>query len=208
METELFFSIFFLYSSLDLDSIQKAIELFKGEHNFASFCTRNKANKDKSTVKTIDEFRISQCHPLSSFEQLNPLYSSIEFYEFYIKSKSFLYNQVRRMVGSALDVGIGRLTLSDIETMLAVPNHRPSLISEMVPACGKHKFVCPSNPLISPLSGLYLSEIGYLDEGELLFSDVIPKLLALPFRVISVILVLGYLLRIAKSIPCRVRLPH
>lgn len=40
------------------------------------------------------------------------------------------------MVGVVIDVGIGRLSLEDVQKMLELANHRPNLISEMVPACG------------------------------------------------------------------------
>ena len=83
-----------LLSSVDIEAIQNAINFLKGEHDFASFCTKNKRNKEKSTVKTIDEFEIRPCYPLSEYELRSDLYSHIQFYEFYVKSKSFLYNQV------------------------------------------------------------------------------------------------------------------
>lgn len=40
------------------------------------------------------------------------------------------------MVTAILDVGMGRLKLSNIEKMLSVPNWHHPLASTMVPACG------------------------------------------------------------------------
>ncbi|KAI2797058.1 tRNA pseudouridine synthase-like 1 [Blomia tropicalis] len=129
---------------IDLDLIQQCIEMLKGEHDFASFSTRDTNQKDKSTIKNIEQLELRRCQPLTDFEMANNHYSMIDFFELHIKSKSFLYNQVRRMVTAILDVGMGRLKLSNIEKMLSVPNWHHPLASTMVPACG-----------------LYLVEVGY-----------------------------------------------
>lgn len=140
-----------IVSSLDISLVRQCTELFVGRHDFANFSSVDSNNREKDTVKTLDLLQLHQCPPpLTSFELQTEAYSRLRFYELHIKAKSFLYNQVRRMVGALIDVGSGRLSLKDIEMMLSNPQHRCSgNVSPMVPACG-----------------LYLSEVGYDEEGK------------------------------------------
>lgn len=87
------------------------MNLFIGRHDFANFSSVDSSNREKETVKTIDLLQLHQCQPLTSFELQNESYSRLRFYELHIKAKSFLYNQVRRMVSALIDVGSKRLSL-------------------------------------------------------------------------------------------------
>lgn len=120
--------------------IQKCAQLFTGEHNFANFSTKDPSNQSKSSIKQIDEFQVRTI--ASSIPNLTYL-------EFYIEAKSFLYNQIRRMVAAALDVGQKRASLEEIASLLEPGPRRTTRLSQMVPACG-----------------LYLIEVGYDDKGK------------------------------------------
>ncbi|MES2310586.1 MAG: tRNA pseudouridine(38-40) synthase TruA [Verrucomicrobiota bacterium] len=87
---------------LDLAKVQKAIDLFKGEHDFASF-TSNPGYARLSTVRRIFDFRIRKQGDLILFQ---------------VTANGFLYRMVRNLVGSALHVGDGRLPLKQLESIL------------------------------------------------------------------------------------------
>lgn len=73
---------------VDLEKFNKGLQLYIGEHDFASFC---KVEPEKATVRTIDSITVQK---LSHWSMLRVT----------IKGKSFLRHQIRRMVGYALDV--------------------------------------------------------------------------------------------------------
>lgn len=84
-----------LISSLDLELIRKCCQLIQGEHDFSLFQTYSKDNIGKSTIKNIEEFSINTSQPYHSIEwNQHAGHGKIEYYEFFIKSQSFLYNQV------------------------------------------------------------------------------------------------------------------
>lgn len=73
---------------LDLAAMRQAAEYFVGTHDFRAFCSNKKFNK--STVRTIDSLNISRQG------------SEIRFL---ICADGFLYNMVRIIVGTLLEVG-------------------------------------------------------------------------------------------------------
>ena len=87
---------------LDIGDMKRAIGLFVGKHNFIQFSGSLK-NKDSSTIREIYKAELIQ-------EDKN-IY--IEF-----EGNAFLPRQVRRMVGAIIDVGLGKIKLSEIEKML------------------------------------------------------------------------------------------
>ena len=76
---------------LDLDAMLKAARYFQGEHDFSAFCANKKMKK--STVRRIDALEISRAG-----EEL----------VFTVSGNGFLYNMVRIMVGTLLEVGMGQ----------------------------------------------------------------------------------------------------
>ena len=87
---------------LDIEAMRKAASYFIGKHDFEAF--RKTGSSVKTTVRTITE-------------------SSIEvngnFIVYRVSGDGFLYNMVRIMVGTLLDVGIGRLKPTDVRDILA-----------------------------------------------------------------------------------------
>ena len=73
---------------LDLDAMRRAAAHFIGEHDFSAFCANR--NFKKSTMRRIDSFLIQQVG-----EELR----------FTVTGNGFLYNMVRIMVGTLLEVG-------------------------------------------------------------------------------------------------------
>ncbi len=101
---------------LDMAAMQKAAELFWGEHDFSAFCA-NKHMK-KSTVRYIQDFRIE------------PVGEEIRFT---VTGNGFLHNMVRIMVGTLLEVGRGERQPDEISALFGKDR---ALAGEKVPANG------------------------------------------------------------------------
>ena len=97
---------------LDLDAMQTASELLLGEHDFASFCRRPKpaAGFDEpSLVRRLDEARWSRVEDAWAPSLVR----------FEITASSFCHQMVRSIVGTLVDVGLGRRDPDSIESTLA-----------------------------------------------------------------------------------------
>lgn len=94
----------FLYTvteSLDVASMEEAAKHLVGTHDFMSFCA-NKRMK-KSTVRTITELRIEKIGGELRFS---------------VSGDGFLYNMVRILVGTLLEVGMGKRSADSIPALL------------------------------------------------------------------------------------------
>lgn len=86
---------------LDIDKMTEASKYLIGTHDFQSFTTLK--SKKKSTVKTIYSIDIKKFNDEISIE---------------IKGNSFLWNMVRIIVGTLIDVGKGNILPNDVERIL------------------------------------------------------------------------------------------
>lgn len=99
---------------VDMQKFDKALQLYIGEHDFASFCKIEE--KNKSTIKTIDSIT------LAKLEKFNVI-------QVKIKGKSFLRFQIRRMIGYALDVARKKtMPLDYLKDILNHPNPKQKLL--------------------------------------------------------------------------------
>ena len=80
---------------LDDSAMQKAIKSLNGEHDFTSFCNVDTDVKDK--IRKIKNISLKRTG---------------DMYEFSITGNGFLYNMVRIIVGTLVDIGRGKITLS------------------------------------------------------------------------------------------------
>ena len=102
---------------LDLDSMRNAIRLFLGKHDFSSFRAQGcQANKP---IRTIDE---------ASIDVLDKKII------FIFKAQSFLYQQIRIMVGSLLEVGSNNKDINWISELIDAKDRR--LAGPTVPSKG------------------------------------------------------------------------
>lgn len=132
----------FFIDPIDFDKIPKALSLFSGSHDFASFtCKSDKDYISKSTVKFIEDFTFGPSKGIFNSEK-------IDTWEFSIKSKSFLYKQVRKLVGAVISYVQGKVTLDELKWML----DNPSFLN------WNHKIKT------LPPYGLYLTEVKYHPE--------------------------------------------
>ncbi|MGN0592267.1 MAG: tRNA pseudouridine(38-40) synthase TruA [Ruminococcus sp.] len=86
---------------LNLSLIQEAASFFVGTHDFGSFCAD--CSKKKDTIRTIYQFQIEM--------QGNDV-------RILVKGDGFLYNMVRILVGTLLDVNEGRIAVSDLQRIM------------------------------------------------------------------------------------------
>jgi tRNA pseudouridine38-40 synthase len=108
-------------AELDVDAMQKAAQYLVGEHDFKSFAS-SKDNRE-STVRTILRCEVSPSFVVrhSSFESetshesrdTRPEWISVD-----VEGDGFLYNMVRNIVGSLVEVGIGRWPPEKMKTVL------------------------------------------------------------------------------------------
>ena len=104
---------------IDLALLNQAAAVFKGEHNFAAFHKREAANAHKSTIRKIYGFEVTR----EGSETL-----------FTVCCNGFLYNMVRIMCGSLLDVNENKLSAAELESALKKLNRADA--GRTLPACG------------------------------------------------------------------------
>ncbi len=106
---------------LDEDAMLRAAPLFEGEHDFTTFGTWDPEDRDKSKTRTVFESRLERCP-----DQQELAYT--------VRGRAFLRYMVRKLVGTLLDVGKGRLAPEDIPRLFAARDR--SLAGPTVPPEG------------------------------------------------------------------------
>lgn len=102
---------------LDLNLMKEASKFLIGEHDFTSFASSK--SKKKSNVREIYSIEIQENNGVI---------------EIYIEGNGFLYNMVRIISGTLIDVGLKRKTPKDIKEMLDMKNR--AFASETAPSKG------------------------------------------------------------------------
>ena len=82
---------------LDLEAMKQAAAYLTGEHDFSAFCAAK--SKKKSTVRRVDQITVEKCGPELRFS---------------FTGNGFLYNMVRIMVGTLVEVGLGQRSADSI----------------------------------------------------------------------------------------------
>lgn len=90
-----------LAEKLNLDVIKQSSKYLIGSHDFQSFT--NLKSKDKSTIRTINYINIVETDGLLEIE---------------VNGDGFLWNMVRIIVGTLIEVGNGHLKPCDVERIL------------------------------------------------------------------------------------------
>ncbi len=110
---------------LDAAAMHDAAQVLIGHHDFTTF--RDMQCQAKSPMKTLDIAGV-----VREGEEIHVSFAS----------RSFLHRQVRSMVGSLAEVGVGRWTKADLKAALEAKDRT---------ACGP----------VAPADGLYLTGVGY-----------------------------------------------
>ena len=102
---------------VDVEAMRKASELFLGSHNFVAFCKTNTSVKDfRRTIFALD------------------IAEEGEELIFTISGNGFLYNMVRMIVGTLIDVGRGKLEPRLVKRALSRGDKKG--VGKTMPACG------------------------------------------------------------------------
>ena len=114
----------FLYRPLDVKAMRQAAEYFTGEHDFKSFCSVNTQVKD--TTRTIHFLEILE-------EEIVPG-NDARMITIRINGNGFLYNMVRIIAGTLIEVGYHLRTPESIADSLAALDRAAA--GPTAPACG------------------------------------------------------------------------
>jgi tRNA pseudouridine38-40 synthase len=110
---------------LDAEAMRAAARRLLGRHDFSTF--RDSQCQAKSPVKTLD-----RCDVERSGEEVR----------IWCEARSFLHRQVRSMVGTLVEVGLGKMSGDDLADALAAADRA---------RCGP----------VAPPDGLYLTRVDY-----------------------------------------------
>jgi len=116
--------------TLNFKEMNKAAKLFLGEHDFSAF--KSTGASTKTSVRTIFDIELSK----SEYDSDGCLI------ELEITGDGFLYNMVRIIAGTLVDVGLGKIKSGDIENIILSGDRKRA---------GK----------TLPAQGLYLVEVYY-----------------------------------------------
>ncbi|QEK11201.1 tRNA pseudouridine(38-40) synthase TruA [Crassaminicella thermophila] len=116
---------YFVKDYLNKEDMKKATKFFIGEHDFKGFMASGSQVKD--TVRTIYDLSIEEQDCIIRIE---------------VKGNGFLYNMVRIIAGTLVDIGKGKINIEDL--------------SEIIQSCKRERAGHTAPP-----QGLYLAEVYY-----------------------------------------------
>lgn len=131
---------YFLYGDLDLDAMRRACQAFPGEHDFASFCAAGA--QVQTTVRTIYSLEVLEQPLAVTGRGVSSQRSPERLLTIRVRGNGFLYNMVRIIAGTLVEVGRGHI--------------RPEEVERIIAACDRAK----AGPT-APARGLRLVEIKY-----------------------------------------------
>lgn len=108
---------FFTYPGLNVNKMNEAGQYLVGEHDFTSFCSVN--GTALSNVRTIESITVS--------EKGTDIYIEV-------KGGGFLYNMVRIIAGTLMEVGRGKYEPEKIKEILEAKDRTKA--GQTAPACG------------------------------------------------------------------------
>ena len=141
--------------SLDLNLMQQALKRMEGEQDMRSFEAEDKGYAKFSYAyrqnanRTIDRICLNKVS-LRTGSFFDYLYEDRNCYEIRIRSRGFLYRQVRRMVGASVMVACGLIDMERLNFMLE-HGHNWNWLDHYVTA---------------PAEGLYLSQMKFSDQNN------------------------------------------
>jgi tRNA pseudouridine38-40 synthase len=95
------------FYSIDIASMKRAAKSLVGRHNYSSFRSVN--GGEKSAVRTVKNIAIKKSGDLITFD---------------IEADGFLYNMVRCIVGTLIEVGRGKIPVEGVKDMLRRKDRR------------------------------------------------------------------------------------
>lgn len=111
---------------LDIELMKKAAKMFQGTHNFRNYCT-------KPTTHTILEREVEVCEIVEN-DVISASFFPEETFLLRIRSRGFLRNQIRLMMGALVQLGRGEIRMEEFETSL--DPEQEFLITYIAPGSG------------------------------------------------------------------------
>ena len=108
---------YFYHYDLDVDAMQKAASFLEGEHDFKSFCSVHA--QVETTVRTIYRCTVERDEDIIRIR---------------VTGNGFLYNMVRIIAGTLIEVGAGKRKPEEILEMLVAVDRQAA--GPTAPACG------------------------------------------------------------------------
>lgn len=97
----------FIWEPLDLQKIREVLPVFKGVHDFASFCSTH--NDSKTCVRTILEIDVQR---------------EGDMVEISVEADGFLRYMVRTIVGTLVEAGRGKCSPADVAAIMSARDRR------------------------------------------------------------------------------------
>lgn len=116
----------FTYVPLDVCLMREAAAYLVGEHDFKSFCSVD--TQAKTTVRKIEEIAVWEESVAGT-----PLSAGREIV-IRVRGRGFLYNMVRIMAGTLMEVGRGQLSPEQVKEILLACDRQKA--GPTAPACG------------------------------------------------------------------------
>ncbi len=95
---------------LDVEAMNSAATSLLGEHDFSSFCRRPKPAEGMVEPSLVRHLRAAHWEHVGGFDRLH---------RFEITASSFCHQMVRSIVGTLVDVGLGRRPATSVPAVLA-----------------------------------------------------------------------------------------
>lgn len=136
-----------------IERARDCAQLFRGAHDFRTFMGASQQGTDRDhaffSLRTISDIRIEPALPACNALHTIRATDVYDYWDITVTGRSFLYRQVRRLVGVILAVAQGRLANRDVYEMLTIPSMNSW---------------CP-RASAAPAYGLYLVNVAY-DERD------------------------------------------
>ncbi|XP_023952533.2 tRNA pseudouridine synthase-like 1 isoform X2 [Bicyclus anynana] len=132
----------------DVERFKKGAEHLVGYHDFATFKKFDKLLQHKHNRREIKSIVVKPGQPCTTSYTNSAVDNCFNYWDIEIKGRSFVHNQIRRMVGTLISIAIGKLEPDDIKVMLQVPSKH-----------SWHTFIQNGPP-----DGLYLCNVEYNPE--------------------------------------------
>lgn len=104
--------VWWMRRDLDIEAMRKGASYLLGHHDFTTF--RATECQAKSPMKTLDRLDIEAIPQIDGGAEVR----------FYVEARSFLHHQVRNMVGTLVQVGIGKWTPEAVKTALEAKDRK------------------------------------------------------------------------------------
>jgi tRNA pseudouridine38-40 synthase len=107
---------------MNFDAMAEAACLFEGEHDYTSFAAST-GSEEEDRARTMIRIIYSSCLLRINSEGTQ---NAGEEWVYVVRGRSFLRNMVRKMVGTLVDVGRGRLMPGDLPKLIALRDRAKS----------------------------------------------------------------------------------